>query len=81
MKIVWDEPKRIANLAKHGLDQAAITFEFFLSARIAPAKAGRFQALGLFNGEPVSVIFKPLGTEAFSIVSMRPANAKERKFL
>lgn len=28
MKLVWDEPKRIANIEKHGLDFADLTFEF-----------------------------------------------------
>ena len=50
--IVWDEPKRQANLVKHGLDFASVTLEFFSSARIATAKAGRYQALGLLNGRP-----------------------------
>ena len=81
MKIIWDEPKRSANLAKHGLDLASVSFAFFFSARIAPAKTGRFQALGVLDGKPVSVIFKRLGGEAFSIISLRPASAKERKFL
>jgi uncharacterized DUF497 family protein len=81
MKIIWDEPKRTANRTKHGLDLATVSFAFFLSARIAPAKAGRYQALGFLDGKPVSVIFKRLGSEAFSIISLRPASAKERTFL
>ncbi len=31
MKIVWDEPKRLADIEKHGLDFAALDEEFFLS--------------------------------------------------
>lgn len=80
MKIVWDEPKRQTNIAKHGLDFADLSFEFFLSARVAAAKADRFVAVGEFNGQiVVAVVFKPLGLEALSVISMRPASQKERK--
>ena len=81
IEIVWDEPKRQANLVKHGLDFASVPFEFFLTARIATAKAGRYQALGLPAGRPVVVIFKPLGSEAFALISLRPASAVERQEL
>jgi uncharacterized protein len=81
MKIVWDEPKRQANLAKHGLDFASLPFEFFLTARIAAARDGRFQALGLLSGKPVVVIFSRLGAGAFSLISLRPASAAERQQL
>jgi uncharacterized DUF497 family protein len=81
MKLTWDEPKRVANLAKHGLDFAEINFEFFLSAQIDLAKTGRLQALGRLKGRTVIVIFRRLGSEAFSIISLRPASAAERKRL
>ena len=81
MKIVWDEPKRQANLMKHGLDFASVPFELVLAARIATAKSGRYQALGLLDGRPVLMIFERLGTEAFSLISLRPASAAERKQL
>ena len=57
--IVWDEPKRQANLADRGLDFADLDEAFFLDA----------------------VVFAPLGTEGFSVVSMRPASRKERALL
>lgn len=80
MKIVWDEQKRQTNIAKHGLDFAALSFEFFLSASVAPAKEGRFLAVGELNGTlVVAVVFKALGSEALSIISMRHASRKERK--
>lgn len=79
MKIVWDEPKRQQNLAKHGMDFADLTLEFFLSAYVGAAKEGRFKAIGKVDGQlVVVVVFKPLGTEALSIISMRRANRKER---
>ncbi|TIM69201.1 MAG: hypothetical protein E5Y52_06495, partial [Mesorhizobium sp.] len=44
MQIVWDEPKRLANIDKHGLDFAALDEEFFLASAIRAAKSGRFMA-------------------------------------
>jgi uncharacterized DUF497 family protein len=82
MKIVWDEPKRETNIAKHGLDFADLSFEFFLSSTVVPSKEGRHVAIGEFNGMIIiAVVFKPLGSEALSVISMRPASTKERKLL
>ncbi|MCW0182864.1 MAG: BrnT family toxin [Zavarzinia sp.] len=79
MQVVWDEPKRIQNLAKHGLDFAALTLEFFEASTVYPAKAGRLIAIGELNGQIViAVVFRPLGSEAVSVISMRPASRKER---
>ena len=77
MLIMWDEPKRRANLEKHGVDFADIDAEFFLTAIIRPAKMGCYSAIGYIGGV-ITVIFAELGTEAFSIVSARPASIKER---
>ncbi|WP_213775087.1 BrnT family toxin [Bradyrhizobium sp. dw_78] len=79
MKIVWDEPKRLANIAKHGLDFADIKEEFFIGAVIDAAKNGRFVAIGRLANGAVTVIFATLGAEGVSIISMRSANRKERK--
>ncbi|WP_313192624.1 BrnT family toxin [Shinella zoogloeoides] len=82
MKIVWDEPKRETNIAKHGLDFASLSFEFFLSAKVVPSTDGRHLAIGEFNGMIIiAVVFKLLGSEALSVISMRPASTKERKLL
>ena len=79
MKLVWDEPKRQRNIAKHGLDFAVLTSEFFENARIENAKSGRFLAVGEFEGVTIiAVVFRPLGSEALSIISMRRANKDER---
>lgn len=78
--ITWDEPKRQANIAKHGLDFADLTISFFEFATIIPAHSGRTVAVGELNGSRViAVIYRPLGTEALSIISMRPASKAERK--
>lgn len=78
MKIVYDESKRLQNLAKHDLDFAELTIEFFEDAVILPAKAGRFMAINVLLNGVVTVVFARLGMEGISIVSMRPASRKER---
>ncbi len=80
MVIIWDEPKRYANIDKHGIDFAAIGVEFFLGAMVKPAREGRWVAIGKLDGIIV-VIFAMVGSEAISIISARPASAKERKLL
>lgn len=82
MLISYDEAKRLTNLAKHGLDFEALTVEFFEAAVIFPAKVSRALAIGELNGQIViAVVFRPLGSEALSVISMRPASRKERKLL
>lgn len=82
MIITYDENKRLGNLAKHGLDFAALDYDFFLSSVVVPAKAGRFMAIGEFQGVTVAaVVFAPLGSEALSVISMRKATRKERSMI
>jgi hypothetical protein len=78
MKIVWDEIKRQANKDKHRLDFADLDAEFFDNALIFPAKRGRRQAIGEIEPGICVVIFMMLGSEGLSVISMRPANKKER---
>jgi uncharacterized DUF497 family protein len=79
MKVVWDEPKRVANLRKHGMDLADAEAFDWNAARIDPVEHGRFQAIGWSNGRIISIVFAKRGTEGFSVISMRPASAKERR--
>jgi uncharacterized DUF497 family protein len=80
MVILWDESKRLSNLAKHGLDFADLTSAFFDEAAVYPGKRGRLRAVGnLKQGTPWTIVFAPLGTEAVSVVSMRHASKKERE--
>ncbi len=79
--IVWDEPKRQSNLAKHGLDFADLDEAFFLAAKVVPAKNGRHMAIGRLADGTVAVVFALLGTEGVSVISMRPASQKERGLL
>ncbi len=81
MLIIWDEPKRLANLDKHGLDFADLTLDYFLASRVIPARGNRFQAIGELANATISVVFVALGSEAISVISMRSASAKERRLL
>lgn len=81
VRIVWDEPKRGSNLAKHGLDFASLTVEFFEGSLVVPVKKGRWKAIGRLADGTIVVIFATLGAEAFSVISMRPASASERRML
>jgi uncharacterized protein len=84
IRIVWDEPKRRSNLATHGFDLADAELLDWDDVVIVPghsAKDGRprFRAIGQLGEELVTIVFSPLGTEAVSVISMRPASNKERK--
>lgn len=82
MQIVYDEWKRQANLAKHGLDFEDLDMEFFERSAVFPARSGRSKVVGLFHGQLVIVVIvKPLGSEALSVISMRPAGPSERRSL
>jgi uncharacterized DUF497 family protein len=76
---VWDEPKRRRNIQKHGLDFTALTLDFFASSTILPGREGRLVAIGELDGVMIiAVVFAPRGSEAISVISMRPASRKER---
>jgi uncharacterized protein len=81
VKIVWDEPKRLANLDKHGLDFADLNETFFDSAVVLPShsKAKRWVAVGVNVRGVIVVVFARLGREGVSIISMRRASRDERK--
>jgi uncharacterized DUF497 family protein len=81
VKILWDEPKRHANLEKHGLDFADLNETFFDNALVIPPhNAGkRWVAIGVSIRGVVVVVFARLGREGVSIVSMRRASRNERK--
>lgn len=77
--ITWDEPKRLKTLRERGLDFADLDEGYFLSSLVVPAKNNRMMAIGPFLDGTISVVFMTLGSEGISIISMRPASAKERK--
>jgi len=81
MRIVWDEPKRLANIARHGMDFADLDEAFFEGSVIVPAKSGRLIAVGRHHGGIILVVFVVLGAEGLSVVSMRPASRRERRLI
>ncbi len=86
IRIVWDEHKRQANLEKHGFDFADVSDLDWATALIEEGGLDalgkrRLKAIGYFRDGTAAVIFMTLGTEAVSIISFRPASAKERKRL
>jgi len=88
MHMVWDEAKRATNLLPepegHGLDfvDARDRFEWE-TAVIVPTYPGRdgrprMIAIGWLDDRLCALVFAPLGTEAVSAISLRPASRKER---
>lgn len=55
--------------------------EFFETSTVFPVKRGRWMAVGDVEGRALAVVFLPLGREALSVISMRPASAKERSLM
>ncbi len=81
MEIIWDERKREANIDKHELDFADLNEEFFVRATIIPARNKRLIAVGSHVRGTLVVVFLSLGREGLSVISMRPANRKERALI
>jgi len=82
VQIVWDDFKRRKNLAKHGMDFAELDIAFFAEAVVTRSRERRFVAVGVYQAETaIAVVFRSLGGEAISIISMRGASRKERKLL
>ncbi len=85
MRIIIDDPKRAANLLKHLIDLADFEDGFDVdSAVVFPTKSSRtgrrrLKLIGEMVGHGVvTVIVSPLGSEAVSVISIRPASEKER---
>ncbi|HEY7301143.1 MAG TPA: BrnT family toxin [Xanthobacteraceae bacterium] len=83
MKIVWDEPKRQTNVARHGLDLADAESFDWEDALVVRGHAGadsrpRYRAVGWLRKNLVTVVFSRLGSEAVSVISLRPASRTER---
>lgn len=72
--IVWDEPKRQTNLAKHGLDLADLDETFFLASLVVSVKRNRHMAIGRLQDGTIAVVFAVLGAEGM-------ASRKERELL
>ncbi|HEY8334457.1 MAG TPA: BrnT family toxin [Tardiphaga sp.] len=81
MRIVWDESKRLINIARHEMDFVDLDEAFFQTSFVRPAKNGRLIAVGRLMNGIVAAIFVTLGTEGISVISMRPASRKERRLI
>ena len=78
MKIVWDEPKASIEPRQARSRLADLDADFFSEAALGSVANGRFVAVGESAGIAITVVFRPLGAEAISVISMRPASRKER---
>jgi uncharacterized protein len=68
----------------HGLDLADTESFDWETALVVPGHADknsrpRFRAIGRLGDELVTLVFSPLGAEAISVISLRPASRAERK--
>jgi uncharacterized DUF497 family protein len=82
MQFEWHEPKRLANVEKHGLDFVDAVLLFDAPRLVAPANfAGNEQfsiAIGMIEDVYVTAIFTRRGS-AIRLISMRRARRNERK--
>ncbi len=85
MTVTWSEPKRQANLLKHGFDfedfEACFDADTALFRPAKPSSNGRARIMLIGAWEErivVTVIISPLGSEAIALVSIRSASNKER---
>ena len=84
MRYEWDEEKRAANLAKHGLDFADVErgFDWHTSIAIDPDVIDsevRERDLGLLQGRVVLLVWSDRD-DSVRIISLRPATPGERRF-
>jgi uncharacterized DUF497 family protein len=80
----WDENKRIANLAKHGVDFAsAEKFEWDTAIETIDDRFDygeeRWVALG-FIGNKLHVLIYSYRADIIRIISLRKANKREREY-
>jgi uncharacterized protein len=79
----WDEAKRAANLAKHGVDFAEAEGFVWTSAMVAPdprrdCGETRWCALGLIGARVHVMVFTLRGADT-RIISLRRANLREAR--
>jgi len=85
MHYEWDEVKRAANLAKHGVDFADCVgaLEDFCAMTIEDADSraeARYVTLGMgFDARILHVVWTPRGVDGIRIISARKASAAEAR--
>jgi uncharacterized protein len=77
VKILWDEPKRLANLEKAWVDFADLNETFFDNALVLPSHHKRWAGIGRNIRGVIVVVFVSLGKQAIGV--LRPASRNERK--
>ena len=83
MQFEWDEAKRIANLAKHGIDfvDAPEMFQGPMLVRSDERKnygEPRWQGLGLVQARLMVVAYTKRDSNTIRIISLRKANSREK---
>lgn len=78
-RIEYDPHKDAVNRRKHKLALSEAELFDWAGAINGPAHSGREFAIGQYKGRLHIVIFKKLGTEAYSIISFRRADKKEQE--
>ena len=79
MRYEWDETKRLANIAKYGVDFHEIwDFDWDTSLKEESPRAGeaRYRAYGFIGVRLYSVVYTGRG-ENIRIISLRKANDRE----
>ena len=82
MEFEWGKRKRLANLAKHGVDfvDASEMFDG-LALSLADARKdygeSRYRAIGQIDGKMLQVVYTMRG-DTVRLISARPANRKEK---
>lgn len=82
-KFIWDKSKNLLNVAKHGLNFEDV--KLVLKSPIITFEDNRFDygerrlvTLGMLERHTVVIVHTPRGNK-IRIISMRKANAKEKK--
>lgn len=83
MQFEWDESKRAANIAKHGIDfvDAPEMFQGPMFIRLDERRNYgelRWQGLGLVQGRVVAVAYTKRDPDTIRIISLRKANSREK---
>jgi uncharacterized DUF497 family protein len=85
VRFEWDEAKRAANLAKHGIDfiDALEMFAapmFVRSDERKDYREPRWQGLGIVQGRLMVVAYTKREPNSIRIISLRKANSREEDF-
>jgi len=85
VRFEWDEAKRAANLAKHGIDfvDAREMFAAPVLVRSDERKdygEPRWQGVGIVQGRLMVVAYTERGPNTVRIISLRKANSREEDF-